>query len=107
MKFCLDENWWKRTVSSLNSVTRKRRHKYISNTIITTLRFLELLIKSTRHSILRISIFGVEFTKYVKNDNPLPLMRPYFSDKHWLGSSDRAIYRITPKEVALLFTRRV
>jgi hypothetical protein len=44
-------------------LTGKRRHNYVSNTNITTLRFLETLIISTWHSILRIMIFGVEFTK--------------------------------------------
>jgi uncharacterized protein involved in response to NO len=56
----------KRSISTLNSLTRKRRHNYISNTIITTLCFLETVIKSTSPSTLRFPILGVEITKYIK-----------------------------------------
>jgi hypothetical protein len=55
-----------RTISTLNSQTWKRCHNYIYCTIITTLRFLEILIKITWHSIPRFSIFSVGLTKDMK-----------------------------------------
>jgi hypothetical protein len=56
----------KLSIATLNSLT----YNYISNANLTTLRFLETLIKSLWYSILRISIFCVEFIKYIKIENP-------------------------------------